>query len=82
MILMLAAAGYADGDYRLAEENPDVLRTWCQYLLKYGEDPAEQLCTMTLPAICPEMLTYRLRHSAVSPPLPMILRACNQENKA
>ena len=23
----------------------DILRTWCQYLLKYGEDPENQLCT-------------------------------------
>ena len=45
MILMLAAAGYADGDYTLAKENLPLLRTWCEYLLKYGEDPGEQLCT-------------------------------------
>ncbi len=45
MLLMLAAAGKADGDFALAGENLDLLRTWCRYLLEYGEDPGEQLCT-------------------------------------
>ena len=45
MILMLAAAGYADGDYTMAQDDLEILRTWCEYLLKYGEDPGEQLCT-------------------------------------
>lgn len=45
MILLLAAAGYADGDYSLAGDNLDMLRRWCQYLLDYGEDPGHQLCT-------------------------------------
>ena len=45
MILMLAAAGYADGDYTMCQDDLDTLRTWCEYLLKYGEDPGEQLCT-------------------------------------
>ena len=45
MILMLYAAGYADGDYTLAADNLDLLRQWCRYLLENGEDPAEQLCT-------------------------------------
>lgn len=45
MLLMLAAVGRADGDYTLCRENLDLLKTWCGYLLKYGEDPGEQLCT-------------------------------------
>ncbi len=45
MILMLAAAGKADGDYSLAMENMDLLEQWCRYLLEFGEDPGEQLCT-------------------------------------
>lgn len=45
MLLMLAACGIADGDYTLAEENLDLLRQWCRYLLEFGEDPGEQLCT-------------------------------------
>ena len=45
MLLMLAAVGEADGDYTLCRENLDLLRTWCRYLLEYGEDPGEQLCT-------------------------------------
>ncbi len=45
MLLMLYAAGYADGDYSLAEAHLPTLRSWCAYLLKYGEDPGEQLCT-------------------------------------
>lgn len=45
MLLMLAAAGYADGDYALAERDLDLLRQWCRYLLDFGEDPGDQLCT-------------------------------------
>ena len=45
MLLMLAAAGRADGDWSLAELHLDTLRKWCRYLIEYGEDPGEQLCT-------------------------------------
>ena len=45
MILMLAAAGYADGDYTMCQDDLDILKMWCEYLLQYGEDPGEQLCT-------------------------------------
>lgn len=45
MLLMLYAAGYADGSFALAYQNLALLRTWCGYLLRYGEDPGEQLCT-------------------------------------
>ena len=45
MLLMLAALGKADGNWTMAEEDLPILRQWCQYLLKYGEDPGEQLCT-------------------------------------
>ncbi|MBQ4291053.1 MAG: DUF4965 domain-containing protein [Clostridia bacterium] len=45
MILLLAAAGQADGDYRLAEEHLDLLTEWCGYLLRYGDRPGDQLCT-------------------------------------
>lgn len=45
MLLMLCACGRADGDYALAAENLDLLRQWCRYLLEFGDDPGEQLCT-------------------------------------
>lgn len=45
MLLMLAACGKADGDYSLAEENLPLLTKWCRYLLEFGDDPGEQLCT-------------------------------------
>ena len=45
ILLMLAACGKADGDYSLASDNLDLLYKWCDYLLKFGEDPGEQLCT-------------------------------------
>ena len=28
-----------------AEADLPILRQWCQYLLTYGEDPGQQLCT-------------------------------------
>ncbi len=45
MLLMVASVGYADGNWDMAKENLDTLRMWNQYLLRYGEDPGEQLCT-------------------------------------
>ena len=45
MLLMLAAAGKADGDYELAAKELPLLRKWCDYLKEYGEDPGNQLCT-------------------------------------
>ena len=45
MLLMLAAAWYADGDIALAQAHADTLGKWVKYLIEYGEDPGEQLCT-------------------------------------
>lgn len=44
-ILCVAAVTKADGDRTFAEENRDLLRTWADYLVKYGYDPDNQLCT-------------------------------------
>ena len=45
MILMLAAAMRADGDGALAKAYLPTLETWVRYLIQYGADPGEQLCT-------------------------------------
>lgn len=45
MIVMAAAAAIASGDVSYAKENLDLLEMWANYLLKYGADPANQLCT-------------------------------------
>ena len=45
MLFMLAAASKADGDYSLEKEYMPILDKWVRYLIEYGEDPGEQLCT-------------------------------------
>ena len=45
MIIMEACVALAEGKADFAAEHIDVLEKWCQYLIKYGEDPEEQLCT-------------------------------------
>lgn len=45
MLLMLYAAAKSDGDYTLIREHADLLSSWVKYLIEYGEDPGEQLCT-------------------------------------
>ena len=45
MLLMLAAAWYADGCACLAKKFMPTLDKWVKYLIEYGEDPGEQLCT-------------------------------------
>ena len=44
-ILTVAAATRADGDRALAEENRDILQAWADYLIEYGYNPENQLCT-------------------------------------
>lgn len=45
MIVMEANVAIADGNADFAREHIDVLRGWCEYLIKYGDDPENQLCT-------------------------------------
>jgi hypothetical protein len=45
MLIMLAAAQHFGADKSLAEKYRPLLDKWVRYLLKYGEDPGEQLCT-------------------------------------
>jgi len=45
MLVMLAAAQHFGADKQLAEKYRSILDKWIKYLVKYGEDPGEQLCT-------------------------------------
>lgn len=45
MLIMLAAAQAFGADRTLAAAHRPTLDKWVQYLLRYGEDPGEQLCT-------------------------------------
>ena len=44
-ILVVAATVRADGDRAFAEENRDLLEKWADYLVAYGYNPGNQLCT-------------------------------------
>lgn len=44
-ILVVAAALRADGNCELLYDNADLLKKWADYLVVYGYDPANQLCT-------------------------------------
>lgn len=45
MLIMTMAAILCDNDTSIAAENLDILGTWVEYLIKYGANPMEQLCT-------------------------------------
>ena len=45
MLLMTAAVCKLDGNALFAEPHMAVLKQWTQYLIKFGADPGEQLCT-------------------------------------
>lgn len=45
MLIMLEAARTYGANPSLANQYRPLLDTWVQYLVEYGEDPAEQLCT-------------------------------------
>ena len=44
-ILVMAAMYRADGDRSYADEHHDLLRQWADYLVEFGYDPENQLCT-------------------------------------
>ncbi len=45
MIILFAALGEMGKDYSFAAENMDLIEQWSKYLIRYGEDPENQLCT-------------------------------------
>ncbi len=45
MLIMAAALYRADGDLAFVGENRDLYGSWVRYLLEYGRDPGNQLCT-------------------------------------
>ncbi len=45
MLTLTAAICLAEGSTAFADPVMDILETWTGYLLKYGADPGEQLCT-------------------------------------
>ncbi len=45
MIVLVSAICKADNDYSFAEENMELLEKWSKYLIQYGKDPENQLCT-------------------------------------
>ena len=45
MLVMIAAAAWADGNQDFAAPWMDTLEKWVRYLIEFGEDPGEQLCT-------------------------------------
>lgn len=45
MLIMLEAAREYDADAALANQYRNLLDKWVRYLVEYGEDPGEQLCT-------------------------------------
>lgn len=45
MLVMEANVALATGSADFAASHLEILKTWCDYLLKYGADPANQLCT-------------------------------------
>ena len=46
MLLCLAAVKkYSGGDQTMFDENKDLMKQWVDYLVEFGYDPANQLCT-------------------------------------
>ncbi len=45
MLIMLYAASRMDGDFSLEKQYRSILDKWVKYLIEFGEDPGDQLCT-------------------------------------
>lgn len=45
MLVMATNVSLAEGNADFARENINLLEKWCEYLIEYGADPGNQLCT-------------------------------------
>ncbi len=45
MLCLAAVKKYTGGDQTLFDENRDLMKKWVEYLVEFGYDPANQLCT-------------------------------------
>ncbi|MFP3089448.1 DUF4965 domain-containing protein [Treponema sp. TIM-1] len=45
MLIMMAAVAKAEGNVDFSRPHFDLAKKWVRYLIEYGEDPGEQLCT-------------------------------------
>ena len=45
MLILFSAISQKENNLDFVKENIDLLSQWTEYLVKYGEDPANQLCT-------------------------------------
>ena len=45
MIIMETNIALAEGNAEFAKAHMETLKGWCEYLIKYGDDPENQLCT-------------------------------------
>lgn len=45
MLIMEANVALAEGNAHFAASHINTLETWCKYLIKFGNDPENQLCT-------------------------------------
>jgi len=45
LICLAAVKKYSGGDQILFDENKELMKQWVDYLVKFGYDPGEQLCT-------------------------------------
>lgn len=45
MLIMAAATAIAQGNTSFIKDNIEVLEKWAKYLIEYGQDPENQLCT-------------------------------------
>ena len=52
MLIMTAVVCLLDGSGDFAVPYRETLKAWTKYLLEFGADPGEQLCTDDLPGIC------------------------------
>ena len=45
MLIMETNVALVTGNADVAEKHLKLLEKWCDYLIRYGADPADQLCT-------------------------------------
>ncbi len=82
MLILVSAICRRDNDYEFASENIGLLKKWCTYLEKYGEDPENQLCTDDFAGHMPHNVNLAIKAVMGLAGFADILSAIGDEKKA
>ena len=82
MLIMCAASAIASQSTAFVKDKLEILEKWAQYLLKYGQDPENQLCTDDFAGHLAHNCNLSLKAIMGIAALSLIMGMCGQKRKA